>query len=198
MLAAGHDIDPARYGQQPHALLGTRRRGPRPLRARAGRASRRARPAAHRHLPRHADAERGAGRDDGAGSEPGRGVAVAPVRPDRPLLAPVPGGDHGRPAGCPTIPATRSRPSPGSRLHDLLGDEVVVDSFHHQAVGRGSDPAWSSSARAADGVIEAIEMPGQLRARDAVRAARGVARRAARPVASSRHSWPRPRERVTV
>ena len=28
MLAAGHDIDPGRYGQRPHALLGTVDVGP--------------------------------------------------------------------------------------------------------------------------------------------------------------------------
>lgn len=48
---------------------------------------------------------------------------------------------------------------PGTRLHAIYGaDEVAVNSFHHQAVkevGKG----LIVSARAADGVIEAVEMP---------------------------------------
>ena len=51
--------------------------------------------------------------------------------------------------------------APGSRLHDLLGDEVTVDSFHHQAVDAVA-PGLVASARAADGVIEAVEMPGSF------------------------------------
>jgi putative glutamine amidotransferase len=49
---------------------------------------------------------------------------------------------------------------PGSRLHALLGiDEAAVNSFHHQAVaalGHGLVPA----AFSADGVVEAVELPG--------------------------------------
>jgi putative glutamine amidotransferase len=52
-------------------------------------------------------------------------------------------------------------PVPGTRLHELLGDEVVVDSFHHQAVDELGD-GLVVSARAPDGVIEAIELPGQF------------------------------------
>jgi putative glutamine amidotransferase len=51
--------------------------------------------------------------------------------------------------------------APGSRLHDLLGDEVTVDSFHHQAVA-DVGPGLVASARASDGVIEAVEMPGRF------------------------------------
>jgi putative glutamine amidotransferase len=51
--------------------------------------------------------------------------------------------------------------TPGSRLHALLGDEVWVDSFHHQAVDTvGEDLVVS--ARAADGVVEALELPGRF------------------------------------
>jgi putative glutamine amidotransferase len=51
--------------------------------------------------------------------------------------------------------------APGTRLHELVGDEVVVDSFHHQAVdevGTGLVVA----ARAPDGVVEALELPGRF------------------------------------
>ena len=51
--------------------------------------------------------------------------------------------------------------TPGSQLHELLGDEISVDSFHHQAVDElGS--GLIASARAADGVIEGIELPGRF------------------------------------
>jgi putative glutamine amidotransferase len=52
-------------------------------------------------------------------------------------------------------------PVPGTRLHELLGDEVVVNSFHHQAVDE-LGAGLAVSARAPDGVIEAIEMPGRF------------------------------------
>jgi putative glutamine amidotransferase len=51
--------------------------------------------------------------------------------------------------------------APGTRLHDLLGHEVVVDSFHHQAVDE-IGAGLVVSARAPDGVVEAIEMPGRF------------------------------------
>jgi putative glutamine amidotransferase len=50
---------------------------------------------------------------------------------------------------------------PGTRLRAILGaDTVAVNSFHHQAV---KDPGRGVvvSARAEDGVIEGIEVPGQ-------------------------------------
>jgi putative glutamine amidotransferase len=50
---------------------------------------------------------------------------------------------------------------PGSLLHDLLGDSVSVDSFHHQAVD-AVGAGLVASARAPDGVIEAVEMPGRF------------------------------------
>ena len=48
---------------------------------------------------------------------------------------------------------------PGTVLADLYGESVVVNSFHHQSVDElGRDLVVS--ARAADGVIEALELPG--------------------------------------
>jgi putative glutamine amidotransferase len=50
------------------------------------------------------------------------------------------------------------RLEPGTMLHHLLGPRVLVNSLHHQAVDRVA-PGLRVAARAADGVIEAIEDP---------------------------------------
>lgn len=47
----------------------------------------------------------------------------------------------------------------GSVIAGLLGEQVGVNSLHHQAVEDGG-PCWRSSARAEDGVIEAVEWDG--------------------------------------
>jgi putative glutamine amidotransferase len=50
--------------------------------------------------------------------------------------------------------------TPGSRLAAVLGEEVVVGaSWHHQAI-RAVAPGLAVTARAADGTIEAVELPG--------------------------------------
>jgi putative glutamine amidotransferase len=51
---------------------------------------------------------------------------------------------------------------PGSRLHAALGvEEIEVDSFHHQALDRVA-PDFTVTARAPDGVVEAVELVGDL------------------------------------
>lgn len=48
--------------------------------------------------------------------------------------------------------------APGSRLAEALGDRALVNSYHHQSIARlGRDLVVT--ARAPDGVIEAIELP---------------------------------------
>ncbi len=47
----------------------------------------------------------------------------------------------------------------GSRLHGLFGDDLAVNSHHHQAVKALGD-GLVITATAADGVIEAVERPG--------------------------------------
>jgi len=47
----------------------------------------------------------------------------------------------------------------GSELHDVLGDVFVSNSFHHQAIKRQA-PGIRITARAADGIIEAFDVPG--------------------------------------
>ncbi|MCC7492516.1 MAG: gamma-glutamyl-gamma-aminobutyrate hydrolase family protein [Fimbriimonadaceae bacterium] len=50
---------------------------------------------------------------------------------------------------------------PGTRLHALLGDEPAwVNSYHHQAVDDLA-PGFAVCGTASDGVVEAIERPGE-------------------------------------
>jgi putative glutamine amidotransferase len=59
----------------------------------------------------------------------------------------------------------RSHPidlTPGSRLAEIFGvTQLEVNSLHHQVV-RQAGPGWEVTARAPDGVIEAIEHPGDV------------------------------------
>lgn len=47
---------------------------------------------------------------------------------------------------------------PGSRMSGLLGDRITVDCHHHQSVRE--HPGFDATARAADGTTEAMELPG--------------------------------------
>jgi putative glutamine amidotransferase len=60
----------------------------------------------------------------------------------------------------PSHPRHTIRVEPGSRLHEALGvEEIEVDSFHHQALARVA-PELRVVARAPDGVVEAVELHG--------------------------------------
>jgi putative glutamine amidotransferase len=48
------------------------------------------------------------------------------------------------------------RTEPGSKLHDLLGDSITVNSLHHQGIKRLGD-GLVATASAPDGVIEGVE-----------------------------------------
>ncbi len=48
---------------------------------------------------------------------------------------------------------------PDSRLAGLVGDTIDVSVYHHQAIDRVAEPLVVT-ARSADGVIEAVELPG--------------------------------------
>ena len=57
----------------------------------------------------------------------------------------------------PDHPRHRISIEPGSRLHRALGvDTIDVSSFHHQAIGDVA-PGLTVTARAEDGVVEALE-----------------------------------------
>jgi putative glutamine amidotransferase len=59
-------------------------------------------------------------------------------------------------------PAHEVRVEPGSRLREVLREEQVrVNSFHHQAVGRLGDGLVVSARALGDAVVEGIEMPGR-------------------------------------
>jgi putative glutamine amidotransferase len=60
----------------------------------------------------------------------------------------------------PEHPRHRIAIEPGSRLHEALGEtELEVDSFHHQALDEVA-PELRVVARAPDGVVEAVELDG--------------------------------------
>lgn len=69
--------------------------------------------------------------------------------------------DHERHGPAPATYGTTSvRTLPGTRLAAILGDgEVDVQCHHHQAVDEVAD-GLVVSARAGDGTVEAVEMPG--------------------------------------
>ena len=50
------------------------------------------------------------------------------------------------------------RMEPDSLLHSLVGDRIDVHCHHHQAVG--SHPGFQAVAWAEDGILEAMELPG--------------------------------------
>jgi putative glutamine amidotransferase len=160
MLAAGHDIDPARYGQAPHPLLGTLDR------ARDRFEIELVLRAVERGLPIIGTCRGMQMLNVALGGTMVQDLSLVEAWRSHPsdptgrywrhfqeaTMADLPAPDH---------PRHPIAPVPGTRLHELLGDEVVVDSFHHQAVDELGD-GLVVSARAPDGVIEAIELPGQF------------------------------------
>jgi gamma-glutamyl-gamma-aminobutyrate hydrolase PuuD len=160
MLAAGHDIDPARYGQAPHPLLGTLDHARDDFEIElVERAVGRGLPiiGTCRGMQMLNVALGGTMVQDMSLVEAWRSHPSDPTgrywrRFQETTMAGLPAPDH---------PRHPIAPVAGTRLHELLGDEVVVDSFHHQAVDEVG-AGLVVSARAADGVVEAIELPGQF------------------------------------
>jgi putative glutamine amidotransferase len=141
MLAAGHDIDPGRYGQQPHALL-------------------------DRGLPVIGTCRGMQMLNVALGGTLVQDLSLIPAWRSHPsdptgrlwrrfqeaTMANLEPPEH---------PRHPIAVEPGSRLHDLVGADVEVDSFHHQAVDALA-PGLVASARSPDGVVEAIELAGRF------------------------------------
>jgi putative glutamine amidotransferase len=157
ILAVGRDLEPQRYGGQPH-------------------------PTSTFHSPWRDRAELALVRAAIAAAVPVlgicRGMQIINValggtlHPDHSVLpgaaAGHPGGDWARwdrvvaarlhnepPPSHPSHPITIA---PGSLLAQTLGSETTVNSYHHQSIDR-LGAGVRASARAPDGVIEAIEVP---------------------------------------
>ncbi len=142
VISGGADVDPANYGAEPHPQLG------------------------------HTEPERDAWE---------LAVIEAAIDMDIPLLGICRGaqlihvhfggslnqhvgldeGDgHPRFDEPRNIPCHGVRFVPGTLAHSLYGDEVAVNSLHHQVLA-GTSEQLVVSGRATDGVIEAIEFPGR-------------------------------------
>lgn len=135
VVAGGGDVDPARYGQDPHERTGMVRadRDEAELRLVAA-----ARTAA---LPLLGIC---------------RGHQIMAVAAGGRLVQHLEAGDvvHDVTGGFGAHPV---QVVPGTRLHAVLGDRVEVATSHHQAVEDA--PGYLTSAAADDGVLEAIEDP---------------------------------------
>ncbi|MEZ0364656.1 gamma-glutamyl-gamma-aminobutyrate hydrolase family protein [Mycobacterium sp. pUA109] len=69
-------------------------------------------------------------------------------------------GHNGHRAGNAVFTTLTARTVPGTRLASLLGDAAAVRCYHHQAIADVGE-GLVVSARDDDGVIEAIELPGE-------------------------------------
>ncbi len=138
VVAGGADVDPARYGQEPHAVL----QAPRPDRDDLELALVAA--AADADLPLLGIC---------------RGMQVMAVAAGGVLqqhLPDVVGHDGHSPAPA-RYGSHQVRTADGSVLRGVLGRQVVVPTYHHQGVV--SHPGYVASAWADDGVLEGIEAP---------------------------------------
>ena len=140
VICGGADLDPGRYGQQPHPRTANWRPD---------------RDAWEAALLVASDAV---------------GLPVPGVCPGMQLMAAVAGGaldqhtpdlvgheGHGPAPG--VFGATEVAVDPGSRLFALVGDRIEVPCHHHQSVA--DHPGYTTVARAADGTVEAMERPGE-------------------------------------
>ena len=196
ILSGGADLDPALYGQEPHAETDAGRRGARRRRARAAARRARARPAGARDLPRLAGAERRARRRPRPAPAGGR-RRRAPHARRRATFAEHEVRDRRRLA-----------PRPAS-----LGPRAAVKSHHHQGFGRIGDglaatgPRRGRHGRGARGAVAALRgrralAPRGGRGRAALRRARrrggGVPGRAALTYSAARPPMERDTDLVAL
>jgi putative glutamine amidotransferase len=136
IVAGGPDVDPSLYGQAPHPT--TR---PQPLRDSHDSALIHA--ALERELPLFAIC---------------RGAQLLNVLLGGTLLQHIP--DINPEANCQPAPGVYGEAAfsttPGSLIHELLGDSATSPCYHHQAMDSVPD-ALHITARSADGIIQALE-----------------------------------------
>lgn len=143
MLTGGEDVDPARYGEPPHPNLDTISPARDEMELQV------LRDAMERGMPVLAIC---------------RGIQVLNVAFGGSLVQDLPSQRPDGLAHVQQAPITArwhgARVQPGSRLAALLGsDELPVNSFHHQAIGRLA-PGLRAVAWAEDGVVEGVEAEG--------------------------------------
>jgi putative glutamine amidotransferase len=146
LLTGGADVDPGTYGETPHPSV----TGTSPMRDMAERAL--IERAMARELPILAIC---------------RGMQMLNVALGGSLIQDVPTQVAGALEHSQTPDHARGEPThtvaieAGSRLATIVGrDELVVNSMHHQALGR-MGAGLAATAWAGDGVIEAAELPGR-------------------------------------
>lgn len=140
IISGGADVDPSRYGEQPHP----RTAGWRPDRDGWELAL--------------LDAAEAVGLPVLGVC---RGMQVIAVHAGGRLEQHLPdavGHDGHSPTG-PTYFPNVVTAAPGSRVAGLVGSRVEVNCHHHQSVA--THPGWTPSAYAVDGSLEAMELPGE-------------------------------------
>lgn len=140
VVSGGADIDPARYGHEPHPATTATRPG------RDGWEAELVRHALPRDLPVLGVC---------------RGAQLLNVALGGTLLQHLPDvveHEAHRP-GPAVFGTTRVRLAEGSLAARILGDDVKVPCYHHQALDQIA-PTLTTTGWAADGTVEAVELPG--------------------------------------
>lgn len=138
IIAGGRDVEPNRYGQEPHPLA----QSPRPDRD------------GSELLLARATAD-----DDVPLLGVCRGMQVMAVAAGGTLDQHLPDtlGATTHAPGVGMYGTHLVRPAAGTVVGDILGHEITVATYHHQGVVKA--PGYLSSAWAEDGILEAIEDP---------------------------------------
>ena len=141
LITGGKDVDPAAYGQQPHPATDP------PVRQRDAWEFTLLKEALRRKLPVLGIC---------------RGAQVLNVALGGTLHQHLPDviGHSGHRAGNAVFSQLPVRTVPGTRLAALVGDAVSAQCYHHQAIAELGE-GLTVSAWDADGVIEALELPGE-------------------------------------
>ncbi len=139
ILAGGVDVEPSRYGEEPHPLLQL----PRPDRD------------SSELLLARVTAE-----DDVPVLGVCRGMQVMAVAAGGSLEQHLPDrlGHHEHSPSRGMYGRHLVEIAPGSRMHGILGDRVTVATYHHQGVA--ASPGYEPVGWATDGVLEAVEVEG--------------------------------------